>query len=111
MKNDGSSRRWTSRDMCGSPSSDICLLTLGVLRCVTRSWIFDYLEEATAMSRENHRKFFNVFMIYGSTFLCFNHVILPFHSSIISDQQKLFKMAAINCFIASVDETHVLILN
>ena len=61
--------RWMSCDAFGMQPCNIYLLTLGFLRYIGRNWTFDDLEEATAISGENHRQFYMVMCKYGSQIL------------------------------------------
>jgi len=54
-------RHWMSHDATGTPSSPIELMVLGTLRYLSRGWTFDDIEEATCISEENHRQFFDAF--------------------------------------------------
>ena len=60
---------WTSNDAARVKPSDTKLLLLGALRYIGRGWTFDDIEEATAISRETNRRFFPVFIEYGSSVL------------------------------------------
>ena len=50
--------QWVNCDMCGSEPSSIALLLLGTLRYLGRAHTFDDINEATAISREVVRSFF-----------------------------------------------------
>ena len=57
---------------CGSKSnnkkvSPVELLVLGTLRYLGRGWTFDDIEESTAIDKDVHRRFFQVFIRFGST--------------------------------------------
>ena len=52
---------YTRVDCVGYKSTELSLLLLGSLRYLGRSWTFDDIEEATAISRESIRLFFLMF--------------------------------------------------
>ena len=58
LRNHPSFREYKSCDCTGEKSTDLSLLLLGALRYLGRSWTFDCIEEATAISRETNRRFF-----------------------------------------------------
>jgi hypothetical protein len=67
---------------CGSKSnnkkvSPVELLVLGLLRYLGRGWTFDDCEESTAIDKEVHRCFFQVFILFGNTELYQKWVITP----------------------------------
>ena len=70
---------------CGSKSnnkkvSPVELLVLGSLHYLGHGWTFDDIEEATAIDKEVHRHFFQVFIQFGSTELYQKWVITPVDS-------------------------------
>ena len=99
--------RWVSPDATKKDSTDIKILLLGSLRYLGRGWTFDDIEEATCISRECHRQFFNVFIFYGSTVLYNLHVTLPAMNTDLSEFEHLFELAGYNGCIGSSDGTHV----
>jgi hypothetical protein len=67
---------------CGSKSnnkkvSPVELLVLGLLRSLGCGWTFDDCEESTAIDKEVHRCFFQVFILFGNTELYQKWVITP----------------------------------
>lgn len=107
ISNDEMFNRWTGKDCTGEPSSCLSLLILGSFRYLARAFTFDDLEEATAISRENHRQFFQVFIKYGSTTFYEKHVTIPAKTACPSVFEELFKQAGFNGCIGSGDATHV----
>lgn len=69
VKSDDSFDRWKDgkKDAIGRPAAPIELLVLTSLRYIGRSWTFDDLSEATAISEEVIRVFFYKFNAFGST--------------------------------------------
>ena len=100
-------KRWTRCDCTKAPSSSIQMLLLGTLRYIGRAHTFDDIEEASAISRETHRQFFNVFLEYGSTVLYRMHVTDAMKNTPISEFEDLFASAGFNGCIGSTDATHV----
>ena len=49
--------RWTRNDCTGEPSSCLLLLILGSFRYLARAFVFDDLEEASAISGETYCHF------------------------------------------------------
>ena len=105
--NDPLFKQWLSKDCTKEKSNDIKLLLLGTLRYLGRGWTFDDMEEATCISRESHRQFFNVFIEYGSTVLYDRHVTSPATNTDVSVFEELFNIAGYNGCIGSSDATHV----
>ena len=66
IKQNPSFREYRRVDCVGYRSTELSLLLLGSLRYLGRSWTFDDVEEATAISRESIRLFFLKFIKYGS---------------------------------------------
>ena len=98
---------WMNKNCAGADPSNLKLLLLGVLRCFGRVRTFDGTEEATAISREVNGKFFHSFLTYGKPVLCRRHVIDVAHLIDGSKNEKLFAAAGVNCFMGSIDATHV----
>ena len=104
-------RRYNSLDCIGVPSIDIRLLLLGTLRYMSRSFTFDDLEEATAISRESHRLFFYTFIKYGSTHLYKKHVTDKAKQYFNSSDMKCFSIAGFNGCVGSTDAIHIEMLS
>lgn len=68
--------KWTLTDATGKNASPIELLLLGTLRYLGRGFTFDDCEENTAISEETHRRFFHVFIEFGSTVLFERYVVV-----------------------------------
>ena len=109
VKNHPLFKKWsdTATDCTGKKSSPIELLLLGVLRYLGRGWTLDDLEEATAISKESHRRFLHVYLHWGSTYFYEKYVWLPSSSSEIADSSYEFFIAGLAGCIGSQDATHV----
>ena len=59
-------KRWTAYNVAGWGSLPIDFLTPRALRYLGRGWIFDNLEEATAILEEVYRVFLHKFIDFGS---------------------------------------------
>jgi len=83
---------WTtgSRDAVGNASTPIELLVLGVLRYLRRAVTFDDLEEHTGISEETHRRFFHIYVEFGSTSLFQKYVQSPSDNDIESSSREYF---------------------
>jgi len=102
--------RWFSIDASGNHSSPFQLLVLGALRYLGRGLTFDDIEECTAISEETHRKFFHVFITFGSTVLYNEFIKMPSFNHEIAENVRDFAEASLNGGIASVDATNVLLI-
>ena len=102
---------WTSNDAAGVKPSDTKLLLLGALRYIGRAWTFDDIEEATAISRETNRRFFLVFIEYGSSVLYKKYVLDLSLNGMVAKHERLFNLAGFNGCIGSTDATHIGMLN
>ena len=69
--------RWCGHKRNNKQASPIELLVLGSLRYLGRSWMFDDVEENTAVSKEVHRTFFHRFVEFGSTVLYEKYFLTP----------------------------------
>ncbi len=69
--------RWCGFKSNNKKVSSVELLVLGLLPYLGRGWTFDDCEESTAIDKEVHRRFFQVFIIFGSTELYQKWVITP----------------------------------
>lgn len=107
MKTKEQFKSWTNSDACGVESVPIELLLLASLRYLGRGWTFDDLEEATAISRENIRQFFHVFINFGATVLFPMHVQAPQVSDEAITHTIEFGRAGLPGCVGSMDATHV----
>jgi hypothetical protein len=57
--------------------SPVELLVLGSLRYLGRGWTFNDCEESTAIDKDVHHCFFNIFIQFGSTVLYQKWVLTP----------------------------------
>jgi hypothetical protein len=78
-----------------------------VLRILGRSWTFCDVHKATAISRENVRQFFHVFVKWGGTKLYDEFVKYPTMAEEASVQSADYAMAGFHGCIGSTDATHV----
>ena len=69
--------RWCGYKSNNKKVSPVELLVLGSLRYLGRGWTFDDCEESTAIDKEVHHCFFQVFIWFGSTELYQKWVITP----------------------------------
>ena len=107
IMNNPSFREYRLGDCTGEKSTDLSLLLLGALRYLGRSWTFDCLEEATAISRETNRRFFLKFIKHGSTNMFKRYVTDAAKCLSMNDLTNLFVQAGFNGCIGSTDATHV----
>jgi hypothetical protein len=107
VKSDELFDRW-----CGSQSnkqkvSPVELLVLGSLRYLGRGWTFDYCEESTAIDKEVHRLFFQVFILFGSTELYQKWVISPVNLPEANLNMHKYSQAGFPGCVGSCDCTHI----
>jgi len=76
-----------------------------------RKCTFDDLEELTFISERTHERFFKKFILYGSTRLYDEWVVLPKTNEEIEWHAREMKLAGFPGAVASTDATHVIILN
>lgn len=100
-------KQWSRFDAVGSPPSPIELLVLGALRYIGRGWTFDDLEESTGISEETHRKFFHVFITYGSTIWYERYVRWPSTAAEAEEHMHEMALAGFDGCVGSMDATHV----
>ena len=81
------------------------------MRYIGRAWTFDDIEEATAISRETNRRFFLVFIEYGSSVLYKQYVLDISLNGMVAKHEHLFNLASFNGCIGSTDATHIGMLN
>jgi hypothetical protein len=100
---------WMSCDATGLPSSPIEIMVLGALRYLGRGLTFDDIEEASCVSEENHRQFFEVFIIFGRKVLFPKWVVPPKNK--VEAEMHLHEMeqAGFHGCIGSTDATHILL--
>ena len=97
---------------CGSKSnnkkvSPVELLVLGSLRYLGRGWTFDDIEESTAIDKEVHRHFFQVFIRFGSTDLYQKWVITPVDLPQADLNMHEYSQAGFPGCVGSCDCTHI----
>ena len=99
--------RWSehSCDAVGKKSSNMMLLLLGSLRYMGRGFTFDDLEEATAISREVHRVFFDTFLEYGNNVLYKQFVYEPAKLHMENNVDSIFKLAGFDGCGGATDAT------
>ena len=88
--------------------SPLELLILGSLRYLGRGYMFDDLEECTAISEEVHRVFFCQFIKIGSIIFYDNYVITPTTKEEIAQHLPEFEIAGLPGATASSDATHTI---
>jgi hypothetical protein len=96
---------------CGSKSNNkkvslVELLVLGSLRYLGRGWTFDDIEESTAIDKEVHRHFFQVFIRFGSTELYQKWVITPVDLPEANSNMHEYSQAGFPGCVGSCDCTH-----
>jgi hypothetical protein len=101
-------RRWMSYDATGVASSPIEIMLLGALRYLGRGLTFDDIEEATCISEETHRQFFEVFTSFGREVLYPKWVIAPKDKFDAETHLHEMQQAGFHGCIGSCDATHVL---
>ena len=99
--------KWTKADATGRSASPIELLLLGSLRYLGRGFTFDDCEEFTAISEETHRRFFHIFIKYGSTVLFNRYVVAPSTSQSATTHMAEFIEAGMPGCVGSTDATHI----
>ena len=97
---------WQKKGCKGSP---IGLLLLGTLRYLGRGWTFDDLEESTSISEDTHRRFFHVFIKYGSSHLYQKHVVYPTNYDEARTHMEEYIVAGLPGAIGSMDACHVML--
>ena len=103
-------KRWRKVDCTGRQSSPLELLLLGTLRYLGRGFTFDDCEENTAISEETHRRFFHIFIEFGSTTLFDRYVVAPANAESAKTHQSEFEEAGMPGCIGSTDATHICML-
>jgi hypothetical protein len=101
-------RRWMSYDATGVASSPIEIMVLGALRYLGRGLTFDDIEEATCISEETHRQFFQVFITFGREVLFPEWVSAPKDRFESEEHLNEMQQAGFHGCIGSCDATHVL---
>ena len=97
---------------CGSKSnnkkvSPVELLVLGTLRYLGRGWTFDDIEESTAIDKDVHRRFLQVFIRFGSTVLYNKWVITPVDVPEAKSNMHEYSQAGFPGCVGSSDCTHI----
>ena len=93
---------WTTEDATGRSSSPLELMLLGTLRYLGRGFTFDDCEECAAMSEETHRRFFHVFIHFGSAILFAMCVVEPSNSDVDRHRYE-FEEAGLPGCVGSMD--------
>jgi hypothetical protein len=97
---------------CGSKSnnkkvSPVELIVLGSLRYLGRGWTFNDIEGSTAIDKEVHRHFFQVFIRFGSTDLYQKWVITPVDLPQADLNMHEYSQAGFPGCVGSCDCTHI----
>ena len=110
IKADDAFCRWHDGNMDSTkkPCSPIGLLLLGSLRYLGRGFTFDDLYEATGISEEVHRRFFHVFIQFGSTVLYNRYVNTPSNVDEAKQHSSEYSKAGLSGAIGSMDGVHIL---
>ncbi len=87
--------------------SPVGLLVLGLLRYLGCGWTFDDCEESTAIDKEVHCCFFQVFIICGSTELYQKWVITPVNLPEANSNMHEYSEAGFPGCVGSCDCTHI----
>ena len=100
---------WTApkRKVCGVVASPVELLVLATLRYLGRGLTFDDLGGMTHISPETIRRFFHVFIEFGSTVLYHKHVVIPRTAAEFATHQSEFKTGGLTGAGFSTDATNV----
>ena len=99
--------RWCGYKSNNKKVSLIEFLVLGSLHYLGRGWTFDDCEESTAIDKEVHRCFFQVFIQFGSTELYQKWVITPVDLPEASLNMHKYSQAGFPGCIGSCDCTHI----
>ena len=99
--------RWCGSKLNNKKVSPVELLVLGSLRYLGRGWTFDDIEESTAIDKEVHRHFFQVFIRFGSTELYQKWVITPVDSPEANSNMHEYSQAELPGCVGSCDCTHI----
>ena len=91
----------------GKKSLPIELLLIGLLRYLGRGWMFDNIEEQTAISVSVHCNFFHKFIEFGSTTLYSMHVITPVNLAEAQTNMTEYTEAGFPGCVGSTDCTHI----
>ena len=92
----------------GANTSPLELLILGSLRYLGRGYMFDDLEECTAISEEVHRVFFCQFIKIGSIIFYDNYVITPTTKEEIAQHLLGHEITGLLGAVASSYATHII---
>jgi len=96
-----------NRDCCGNKPAPIELLLLGVLRYLGRGWTLDDLEEATCIGEETHRRFLQVYIMWGATAFHEKYVRMPKDAQEAKEWSSEYERAGFPGCMSSGDATHV----
>jgi hypothetical protein len=100
--------RWCGYKSKNKKVSSVELLVLGSLRYLSRGWTFDDCEESTAIDKEVHCCFFNVFIRFGSTELYQKWIITPVYLPKAKSNMHEYSQAGFPGCIGSCDCTHII---
>ena len=99
--------RWCGHKSNNKKVLPVELLLLGSLRYLCRGWTFDVCEESTAIDKDVHRTFFNVFLEFGSTVLYKKWVLPPVNLPKAMLNMKEYIVAGFPGCVGSSDCTHI----
>ena len=99
--------RWCGHKSNNKKVLPVELLLLGSLRYLCRGWTFDVCEESTAIDKDVHRTFFNVFLEFGSTVLYKKWVLTPVNLPKAMLNMKEYIVAGFPGCVGSSDCTHI----
>ena len=99
--------RWCGFKSNNKKVSPVELLVLGSLCYLGCGWIFDDCEESTAIDKEVHRRFFQVFIRFGSTELYQKWLISPVNLPKANLNMHEYSQARFPGCIGSCDCTHI----
>ena len=100
--------RWCGHKRNNKQASPIELLVLGSQQYLGRGWMFDDIEENTAISKEVHRTFFHRFIKFGSTVLYEKYVLTPVFVNEAKTHMREFEEAGFPGCVGSSDATHIM---
>jgi hypothetical protein len=99
--------RWCGFKLNIKKVSPVELLLLGSLRYLGCGWTFDDCEESTAIDKEVHHRFFQVFIRFGSTELYQKWVIFPVNLPEANLNMHKYSQAGFSGCVGSCNCTHI----
>jgi hypothetical protein len=99
--------RWCGQKYKNKTVLPVELLVLGSLCYLGRGWTFDDCEESTAIDKDVHRCFFNVFIQFGSTVLYKKWVITPVNLPEAESNMYKYAHARFPGCVGSSNCTHI----